>query len=408
MKIVIIGAGPAGVMVAETLRQYDKQSKITMLSSEPFPPYSPPALIEHFLSEKDVHFWRGKDFPDRLGIDYRPKTQVTGIIPRQRTIRLINGETIPYERLVIATGSRLYAPIHGADMEGVYNFKSLSAAKKLMQRVREGQARKALIVGSGFIGVEIALLLRRLRLEVTLIEMADKVMPAMLDHETAEIALGLIQGQGIRVLLNAKVIAFLGNSRVKEVELEGGKRLKADIVAVSTGVKPNIEFLDGSGIETRLGIPVDNHLCTNIPEIYAAGDVAETMDRITGERYLHPIFPNAVAQGKVVAFNLLGQDVSYEGADNMNSLKHLDLPIIAAGRMEGEELKMKRDGILRKLYIKDDRVLGFRLAGDIRAAGLYRMLMNKKVNVRRLRHRLLEPGFGMGYVEAMATPGGPG
>lgn len=402
MKTVIVGAGPAGVTVAETLRQYDDRAEIVMLSSEPFPPYAPPAMIEYFLTGRETHFWKGKDLPERLGLDYRAGTQVVAVLPEQHTLRLVDGGTLAYDRLVIATGSRLYAPVPGVDKPSVYNFKSLSAAEELVQQVREGRAHSALIVGAGFIGVEIALLLRNLGLAVIQVEMTDRVMPRMLDTETAGIALGVMRERGIDVRLNTKALAFLGEPQAKAVELESGETLAADLLVAATGVKPHIEFLEGSGVETDWGVLVDDRLCTNVPDVYAAGDVAETMDRITGERYVHAIFPNAVGQGQIVAYNLLGWDVPYEGADNMNSLKHLGLPIIAVGRMGGEELRVRRDGTLRKLYLRDGRIAGFRLVGDISAAGIYRTLMNKQVEVRPFRHRLLEPGFGMGYIEGLA------
>ena len=405
MKTVIMGAGPAGITVAETLRRYDKAADMTMISSEPFPPYAPPAMIEYYLTGREVHFWKGKKIADLLGLDYRSGTRVEEVLPVQRTIRLDNGETLVYDRLVIATGSSLYAPVPGSDMPGVCNFKSMSAAEELIKRVRKDQAKSALIIGAGFIGVEIGLLLRDLGVEVTQIEMADRVMPRMLDTETAQIVLDQMTARGIQVRLNTEAKAVLGEEQAEAVEVEGGESLAFDLFIAATGVKPNIQCIEGSGIETDWGVMVDDHLRTTAPDVYAAGDVAETRDRITGERYVHAIFPNAVAQGRVVAKNILGLDVSYEGADNMNSLKHLGLPVIAAGVMEGEELRLKRDGVLRKLYLQDDRIVGFRLTGDLSSAGIYRTLMNKKINTRFFKHRLLDPKFGMGYVQSMAlTP----
>ena len=405
MKTVIMGAGPAGITVAETLRRYDKAADMTMISSEPFPPYAPPAMIEYYLTGREVHFWKGKKIADLLGLDYRSGTRVEEVLPVQRTIRLDNGETLVYDRLVIATGSSLYAPVPGSDMPGVCNFKSMSAAEELIKRVRKDQAKSALIIGAGFIGVEIGLLLRDLGVEVTQIEMADRVMPRMLDTETAQIVLDQMTARGIQVRLNTEAKAVLGEEQAEAVEVEGGESLAFDLFIAATGVKPNIQCIEGSGIETDWGVMVDDHLRTTAPDVYAAGDVAETRDRITGERYVHAIFPNAVAQGRVVARNILGLDVSYEGADNMNSLKHLGLPVIAAGVMEGEELRLKRDGVLRKLYLQDDRIVGFRLTGDLSSAGIYRTLMNKKINTRFFKHRLLDPKFGMGYVQSMAlTP----
>ncbi len=398
MKTVIIGAGPAGVTVAETLRQNGMRGNIVMLSGEPFPPYAPPAMLEYFISGQEAHLWRWENIAERLELDYKTGTMAAKVIPEPQHIWLTNGDTLSYERLVIATGSRLYTPVPGAKKQGVYNFKSLSAAKELMQQVREGTVGHACIAGAGFIGVEIALLLSHAGAKVTLVEMADRILPRMLDGETAGIALQYLREQHIKVRLNARITAFIGESRAEAVQLESGETLRTDVLVAATGVKPNIEFLKNSGIHTQWGILTDDHLQTNIPGIYAAGDVAETVERLSGKRYVHAIFPNAVEQGQVVAHNLLGHDITYQGAENMNSLKHLGLPIIAVGRMDGEELRTRRNSVVRKIYVQDGCIVGFRLVGDIRAAGIYRTLMHKKVNVESIQARLLEPNFGIGHV----------
>ncbi len=403
MRILIIGAGPAGVTVAETLRLQGDQSEIVMLSSEPFPPYSPPAMVEYFQNGRPVHFWKGEDFSDRLDVDYRQGAEAVAVDPEAQTVCLVDGETIPYDRLVLASGGRLYAARLEEFKPGVYNFKSLTAAEELLGRVTRGEARSALIVGAGFIGVEIALLLRRLGVEVTQL-VRSRVMREMLDPETSEMVLHTIEREGIKTRRgdDADAVAFVGEPQAEAVEVRSGDVVSADLLVAATGLRPNIEFLEGSGIETDWGVLVDDHLGTNYPNVYAVGDVAETFDRFTGERYVHAIFPNAVAQAQCAAHNLLGWDVAYEGAESMNSLKHLGLPVMAVGRMEGEELRVRRNGVLRKLYLQDDRIVGFRLTGDVSGAGIYRSLMNKQVDVGPFKHRLLQRGFGMGMIEERA------
>lgn len=403
MRVVIIGAGPAGVSVVETLREFERSTEIVLITDEPYAPYSPPAMVEHLATGRDVHFWRGQNFPERMGIDYRRGQRVTGLFPTDRAVGLENGERLSYDRLVIASGGRLYAPLEGADKPGVYNFKSLTAAEELLGRVRSGQAKTALIVGAGFIGVEIALLLADLGVQVTQM-VRSRVMRAMLDPETSELVLGMLRARGIRVVqgADADAVAFLGEPRARAVQMRSGVEQEADLLVAATGLRPNIDYLTGSGLDTAWGILVDDHLRTNLPDVYAAGDVAETYDRITGERYVHAIFPNAVAQGRIVAQNLMGWDVAYEGADNMNSLKHLGLPIMAVGQMEGEELRVGHNGTLRKIFLQEDRIVGFRLTGDVSSAGIYLSLMNRREPVTEFKHRLLEPGFGMGYLEQQA------
>lgn len=399
MKIIVIGAGPAGVSVAETVRTYDSQTEVVVLSAEPYPPYSPPAMVDHFIHNSNAHLWRGGDWGERLGVDFRSGVRVNRVEPDNHRVRLDGGETLGFEKLVIATGGRLYAPLAGADLPGVYNFKSLKAAETLVGRVKSGEARTAVIVGAGFIGMEIALLLRELGVAVTQIEMLDQVMGAMLDAETADIAVDMMRQRDVVVRLNTKGVAFSGDNQATGVVLESGETVDADILIAATGVKPNLALLEGSGIDLDWGIRVDDHLQTSAPDIYAAGDVIEAPDRLTGEPYVHAIFPNAMEQGRIVGLNLVGYDVTYEGAERMNSLKHLGLPIMAVGLKESDEiLRAKVDGDSRTIYLQENRLVGFQLVGDIRAAGILRSLMIQSKDVQPFKDRLLDPTFGQGHV----------
>ena len=399
MKIVIIGAGPAGVSVVETLREHDQQADLVVLSAEPYPPYSPPAMADHFITGSQAHLWRGENWPEQMGVEYRMGTRVSEVDPQAHQVRLADGGRLGYDRLVIATGSRLYAPLDGVDLPGVYNFKSLSAAIELIRQVKSGQARSALIVGAGFIGMEIALLLSDLGVAVTQIEMLDQVMANMLDLYTAAIALKMMRQRGVQVHLNTRALAFTGNGRANGVQLESGETLQADLFIAATGVKPTLDFLEGSGIRHNWGIQVDDHLRTNDHHIYAAGDVIESPYRMNGEVRVHAIFPNAVEQGRVVGLNLAGYDVPYQGADRMNSLKHLGLPVMAVGMKIGDEvLQTRRQDDLRTLYLKENRLVGFQLVGDISSAGILRALMNQQSDLANIKDRLLDPNFGQGML----------
>lgn len=404
MKVVIIGAGPAGVTAAEAIREFDDQADIVMITGEPYPPYSPPAMVEYFLTGKPVHYWKGKDLPQLLKLDYRSGTKVVAVQPEEKQVVLDNNDKLSYDRLVIAAGARLHTPIDGSDKESIHNFKSLQAGEELLARVRGKEIKNALIVGAGFIGVEIALLLKAMGLDVTML-VRSRIMRLMLDPETSECVRNLLEQKGINILMgeDADAVAFSGERRAEAVQMRSGKELGADLLVAATGLKPNIEMLAGSGIETDWGVPVNERLQTNYPDIYAAGDIAETTDRISGKRYAHANYPNAVNQGRVAGLNLIGFKTDYAGSDSMNSLKHLGLPVMAAGIMEGEELRLRRNGILRKLWIKDSRLVGFRLAGDIGGSGIYLSLMRRAVKIDPIKEILLEPNFGMGYLVNLAA-----
>lgn len=411
MRILILGAGPAGITVAEELRRLeahpDRRSprlRITLVSSEPFPPYSPPAMADHFANRRDAPlFWKGQDVAERLGIDYVCGTAATRVSATDQRVTLSDGRELEYDQLVIATGSRLYAPIEGNDLPGLHDFKSLIAAERLIAHVRRKEVSSAAIVGGGFIGVEVALLLADLGLDVTLIQ-RRWVMARMLDLEMADIVDEVLEDRGVTVRLFTPVRGFVGEDRVEGVRLESGQTVEADAYIAATGVKPNVEYLEGSDLDVGWGVFVDDGLCTSFPNVWAAGDVAETRDRMTGLRYVHAIFPNAVAQARVVAARMLGDRREYEGAEAMNSMRHLGIPLIAGGRTSPEQIRWRDRDSLRKVFLEDDRIVGYQLAGDISGAGYLRSLMLRGTRIVEASHRLVDPRFAKRDIAERAQP----
>ena len=400
MKTVIIGTGPAGITTAETLRRHDPEAELVLLTTEHWAPYSPPAMADHFLTgRREPLFWKGEDVAERLGATELRGVRVTDVSPAAHQVTLSDGRRIGYDSLVLASGSRLHAPMTGIDLAGIHDFKSLDAAERIVARVRTGEVRSVLIVGCGFIGVELALLLSDLGAAVTVLGRRGWVMPRMLDPDTAAIAERAIRERGVALRLGVAASAFIGDDAVAGVELADGAVLTADAYVAATGVKPHVEYLGGSGIGADWGVHVDDRLRTDAPDVYAAGDVAEATDRMTGERFVHAIFPNAVAQGEVVALNILGIDTVYAGAESMNSLKHLGIPIVSIGAMAGDDvLRWEQGQALRTVWLADGRIVGARLAGEVAGAGFYRTLMLRGDDVRHCGKRLVDPSFGPGAV----------
>jgi len=398
MRVVVIGTGPAGITAAETLRRLDPTGSVVALSAEDSPPYSPPAMADHFLTGRDEPlYWKGRDVASRLGIEELRDAAVEAVDTDSHEVVLADARRIPYEGLVVASGSRLYAPLAGADLPGVLDFKSLRSATELVGRVRRGEVTTALIVGNGFIGVELSLLLADLGVDVSIVGRRDWVMPRVLDPMASTLAEAALVARGVTLRLGVEATAIVGHPSADGVQLADGAVLRADLVVAATGVKPHTEFLEDSDLVADWGIHVDEFLATSVPGVSAAGDVAEAIDRFTGERYVHAIFPNAVAQAPIAAANLLGAGLRYDGAEAMNSLKHLGIPIVSIGTIDApdEVLRWQGGDHLRAVYLRDDRIVGAQLVGDIGAAGLYHSLMLRRQPVGRFGARLVEPGFGM-------------
>ena len=310
-----------------------------LLTTEHHAPYSPPAMADHFLTgRREPLFWKGEDVAERLDATELRGVRVTDVSPAAHEVTLSDGGRLGYDSLVLASGSRLHAPLPGIELAGIHDFKSLDAAERIVADVRTGAVSSVLIVGCGFIGVELALLLCDLGATVTVFGRRGWVMPRMLDPLTAAVAEQAIRERGVDLRLGVAASAFVGDEAVAGVELADGTVLTADAYVAATGVKPHVEYLGGSGIGVGWGVHVDDRLRTDAPDVYAAGDVAEAADRMTGERFVHAIFPNAVAQGEVVARNILGVDTAYAGAESMNSLKHLGIPILSIGAMTGDDV----------------------------------------------------------------------
>ncbi|CAN2042887.1 FAD/NAD(P)-binding domain-containing protein [Candidatus Magnetomoraceae bacterium gMMP-15] len=400
MHVAIIGSGPAGVNVVKTLRDNKCNYSITMFSAEDIPPYSPPALGEYVIhGNEDILFWEGRDFAEKYKVDARYGEEVISIMPEDKKLTTSKNETISFDYLVIASGSSLYSPVKGSDKKGVYDYKSFmgaSSIKKIAEKTKDKLS--ALIVGGGFIGVEIALCLAKIGIKSALMNRRGWIMPRLLDPETAEYVEKDLQSQGVHVLLNTEGIEFAGASSVKYLAASDGRKLKADIYIAATGVKSNIDFVKDTDIECKYGIVVNKRLETKYPYIYACGDVAETTDLISGENTIHGLYPVAVSHAQTAAYNIMGQKRNYEPYINMNSLKKLNFKIIVAGTQDGEEIKVKDKNTLRKIFIKDNRIKGFVLLGDISNAGVYLSLLKRKLNISFFKDQLLSKNFNAGFL----------
>jgi NAD(P)H-nitrite reductase large subunit len=397
MDYVIVGAGPAGVIAAENLRGADPAGSITLVGDEPEPPYSRmaiPYLLAGHVGEEGTHLRHGARHFDDLKIDVL-EGRVTEVSPADKTVTLEDGMSLPYDRLLIATGSHpAQPPVPGVELPGIESCWTLADSRKIAARASAGS--RVVLMGAGFIGCIVleALAARGVRLSV--IEMADRMVPRMMDGTGGDMIKRWCETKGVEVLTSTRVEAIESANGDLRLAVSDGATLDADLVVCATGVAPNMDFLEGSGVETDLGILVDAHLETSVPGIYAAGDVAQGPDFSTGEKAVHAIQPTASEHGRIAAINMAGTKTRYRGSLSMNVLNTLGLISSSFGLWQGVDggdhaEAVDADGFkYLRLAFDDDIVVGALALGLTQHVGVVRGLVQTRVRLGKWKNVLMK------------------
>ncbi len=349
MRHVIIGAGPAGVIAAETLKKTDPAATVTIIGDEPEPPYSRmaiPYLLAENISEEGTWLRKNQGHYDELGIRL-VRDRVESLDRQAKTVALRGGGSESYDRLLIASGSHpLKPPIEGIDQPEVHPCWTLEDARKIISLAQQDQP--VLLMGAGFIGCIILEALARRGVDLSVVEMGDRMVPRMLDDTAGGHIKRWCESKGIAVHTSNRVVSiertkgkwlgFGGDSRLV-ARLDNGETIEASLIIRATGVAPNIDFLEGSDIEigSAKGILVDRRLRSNDENIYAAGDVAEGIDFSTGEYQVQAIQPTAADHGRIAALNMSGRETLHQGSVNMNVLDTVGLVSCSFGQWMGVE-----------------------------------------------------------------------
>lgn len=309
MTFVIVGAGLAGQRAAETLRSEGFAGRIVLLGAEPERPYDRPPLSKEVLqkeAEPDLYF-RPSDWYAEQRIEFRP-VAAAALDPGARVVTLANGERLGYDALLCATGTRVRRlGVPGADLDGVFYLRTLADARRI--RAAMAGARRVVVVGGGFIGAEVAASCRARGLEVTLIESLPVPLGRVLGEELGRIYAGIHRERGVNLYTGETVAEFQGAGRVERVVTGSGRVCECDFAVVGIGVVPEVEWLAGSGVRIDNGIVVNEYCETNVPGVYAAGDVARWPYR--GELLRVEHWDNAGNQAAVAARNMLGKGERY-------------------------------------------------------------------------------------------------
>jgi NAD(P)H-nitrite reductase large subunit len=399
MKHVVIGAGPSGIVAAETLRKLDPAASVTVVGDEPEPPYSRMALpyfLVKQIAEEGTFLRKGEGHYSKQRIDV-VQDRVTGLDRAARQLKLVGGGQLAYDKLLIATGSRPVAPpIPGMDLPGIFACWTLADARNIAQRAKPGA--KVLLMGAGFIGCIILEALAQSGADLTVVEMEDRMVPRMMNDTAGNMIKDWCESQGVRVHTSTRVIGIAkGTAHNFRVDLSTGQQIDADLIVSATGVKPNVQFLDGSGIEVQQGILVNRHMQTNDPDIYASGDVAQGRDFSTGEYSVQAIQPTATEHGQLAARNMAGHaGAVHRGSVNMNVLDTLGLISSSfglwMGKPGGESAELLNRERFRyiNLQFEDDTLVGATSLGMTQHVGVIRGLIQTRTRLGKWKDRLLE------------------
>ncbi len=404
MHYVIIGNSATGIGAAESIRAVSRNATITIIGDEPHHVYSRP-LISHYIAGEvaaDEMRYRPADFYTRLNIETRFGTRAESLNVDAHAVTLTNGKAIHYDKLLIATGSiQKFPPIKGREHPGVFDFWTRAHAEQIRERISGCDVQlscTAVVIGAGLVGIQAANGLRGAGLNVVLVELLPSILSRILDAPGAAYAQAILEQGGVRVLTGRSVAEILGSAEegVTGVALDNGEKIACGLVVKATGVAPNLALAKGTPIAANIGILVNEYFGTNIPDVYAAGDVAETYDVTRGKMSVNANWPNAHAQGRIAGLNMAGRATAYAGSIGMTSMPLFGKAIVSQGIVEpepGDEVRLREsreDQIYQKLVFRQDRLVGAVMVSDVSAVGFVNHLIQSRKPVGGMKDALLD------------------
>jgi NAD(P)H-nitrite reductase large subunit len=394
---LILGAGPAGVIAAETIRKHAPDDVITIVGDEPEAPYSRmaiPYLLMGDIGEDGTHLRHDPAHYERLRIALKRGVRATAVDTAARRVSFDDGTALDYDRLLIATGSTpADPPIAGIRSDGVHHCWTLKDARAIAERAVKGA--RVLQMGAGFIGCIIMEALAARDVQLTVVEMGDRMVPRMMGPTAGHMIKDWCESKGVRVFTGMRVEAIEPGAPLK-VRLSSGDVLETDLVINATGVKPNMDFLQGSSVRCLLGVLTDEHLQTSVPGIYAAGDVAEAFDKVSGRTIVSAIQPNAAEQARVAALNMVDRPATLRGVTQINVLDTLGLISASFGDWQGQpggehaELTDARAGRHLSLQFTGERLVGCNAVGWTEHVGAMRGLVEGQIPLGEWKQRLID------------------
>ena len=386
MQYVIIGNSTAATFAIEGIRAIDRAGSITVISDETRPAYGRP-LISYYLYGRiklENTNYRSASFYTDNGVTLKYGVRAEKIDPKKKTVALSDGSTIGYDKLLVATGSSpLVPPADGLDTVKYHTFMTMDAALALEKEL--SPEKRVLVVGAGLIGLKcVEGILDRVG-SVTVVDLAARILPSILDEEGSAIVQERLEARGVNFVLGDCAVRYAPGLAT----LRSGKEVPFDILVIAAGVRPNVSLVREAGGEVNRGIVVNDRQETTIPDVYAAGDNCESYDICSGTRRILALLPNAAFQGETAGRNMAGGDAAFDKAAPFNALGLFDTHIATAGVYEGEAYTDLSEGY-KKLFVKDNKLVGFILIDCIGRAGIYTSLIREQTPLTTVDFELLK------------------
>jgi NAD(P)H-nitrite reductase large subunit len=430
---VIIGNSAAGLAAAESIRELDKTGKITVLSEEEHLNYSKP-MITYFLTGsvdlKRISF-KDREFYRVNNIDIRINTRVKSVDTDKMSLTVEDGSRIGFRKLLIASGGKPIIPriraagagsgeavsfnavdsMNYKKIGGIFTLATLRDAIRIKDYLKKNSVKRISILGGGLIGLKAAEAFLDMGIDINIIELADRVLSATFDRQASGIIEEKVKSRGSKIYKNNTIKeVYITKGNISGYRLNDGRKMECRLLVIAVGVIPNTGFIYGGKVKINRGILVDDRMQTSVKNIYAAGDVAEGLDMLLKENKNIAIWPLAVMQGAVAGNNMAGGNKKYSGGFFMNSVEILQIPSISMGLTVIEDKREKDMEVLKdfnpvkhiykKIVIRNSRIIGVILVGNIERAGIYAGLIRNEIDISSVRENISRENFGIIHLPA--------
>ncbi len=430
---LIIGNSASGLAAAKKIRKEDKKGRIMIVTEEEYPNYSKP-LITYYLAGKvslpEIHF-KDKDFLQKNKIDLVTGMKVIKVDSADSSVRTSNRETIEYGKLLIASGGRPIIPkirtssreareAGGCDfmdssnyssINGVFTLTTLEDSINIKNYIEKNEIHSATILGGGLIGLKTAEAFLEVGIKINIVELADRILAATFDSQASSIIENAIETKGSRIYKNNTIDEiFIDSGKISGYRLRDGREDECRLLIMAIGVSPDLSIIDMGKIRTGRGIKVNDVMQTSVENIYASGDIVEGFDMLLGENRNIAIWPLAVRQGNIAGSNMAEKEAHYSGGFFMNSVEILGIPSISMGitninMADDNTVEIKKEfrpdrNLYRKIVIKNNRVIGLIMVGNIERAGIYYGLIKNKIDLSGVKENIFREDFGLIHLPA--------